>query len=241
MPGVSDEDLLDWVNKVYYVAGALAAFFTVVTIVSGYMQFKLNERISERKDRALAKYQSDASLQIAVANEKAKEAGKSAADAVLRAAQLDKETARLTAENLRLQSQLMWRTLSKSQASAILAAAMPFKGQHLQIVSVMGDADGKQFGQQIAQVLRDAGWQCGDSDVYQAMFKQIPTGVSVHLNPIHTGAGETPPAVLQLVALLSNVHVISRMQAVRNDEVPPKAIRILVGVKEPFQSGLTGR
>ena len=56
------------------------------------------------------------------------------------------ETARLTAENLRLQSQLMWRTLSHREASTIRAAVAPFQGQQVQIVSVMGDADGSNTG-----------------------------------------------------------------------------------------------
>ena len=215
MPGMSDEGLLDWVNRIYYVAGAIAAFFTVVTIVSGYMQFKLNERISE-KIGSLAQYQSDAGVQIAVANEKAKEAGRNAADAALRAAQLDRETARLTAENLRLQSQLMWRTLSHREASTIRAAVAPFQGQQVQIVSVMGDADGKQYGQQFAQIFRDAGWQCSDSDVMQAAFKQAPIGVSVNLNPSDIDPNAEMPAAVSLVTALADSHIIQGMQVVRN-------------------------
>lgn len=241
MPGMSDEGLLDWVNRIYYVAGAFAAFFTVVTIVSGYMQFKLNERISENKDRALAQYQSDASVQIAVANERAKEAGKNAADAALRAAQLDKETARLTAENLRLQSQLMWRTLSEREASAIRAAAAPFQRQHVQIVSVMGDADGKQYGQQFVKIFRDAGWQCSDSDVLQAAFRQAPIGVSVNLNPADISPDAEMPAAVALVTAFASSHIIQGMQVVRNPEVPPNAIRIIVGAKEPFRAAAAGR
>ncbi len=241
MPGMSDEGLLDWVNRIYYVAGAFAAFFTVVTIVSGYMQFKLNERISEKKDRALAQYQSDAGVQIAVANEKAREAGKNAADAALRAAQLDRETARLTAENLRLQSQLMWRALSHRQTSTIRAAVAPFQGQHVQIVSVMGDADGKQYGQQFAQIFRDAGWQCSDSDVLQAAFKQAPIGVSVNLNPSDIDPNAEMPAAVSLVTALAGSQIIQGMQVVRNPEVPPKVIRIIVGVKEPFRAASAGR
>ena len=214
MPGMSDEGLLDWVNRIYYVAGAIAAFFTVVTIVSGYMQFKLNERISEKDRRLRSTSPMPVCKSLLRMRRQRRRAGM--LQTLHCAPRSSTETARLTAENLRLQSQLMWRTLSHREASTIRAAVAPFQGQQVQIVSVMGDADGKQYGQQFAQIFRDAGWQCSDSDVMQAAFKQAPIGVSVNLNPSDIDPNAEMPAAVSLVTALADSHIIQGMRVVRN-------------------------
>lgn len=53
---VTLEGRLGWADRAYFIAAAIAALATVMTVVVGFAQHSLSARISENEDRAFAEF-----------------------------------------------------------------------------------------------------------------------------------------------------------------------------------------
>jgi hypothetical protein len=112
------EGWLNWADRTYYVAAAIAAIFTVVTVVVGFAQHSLNARISENRDRTFAEFRLASETRV-------KELEAQAADARERAAIIEE---RLLNER-RLTARERWRL--ERVERAVLPRAMYVNWQAL--------------------------------------------------------------------------------------------------------------
>ena len=169
---MSLEGWLVWVNRVYFAAGGVAALATAATVVAGLAQSRLNDKISERKDRELAEFRlaSEATVaelqkQTAQANQKAEE------DRLAR---------------MKIEQRLAPRSLDEKQKDAIRTMVAPFSGTSLDVIAC---GDTREIGNLIASitgVLQAAGWKVR---VWAAMGG---AGLSVAGVPIQTQVGSDP-------------------------------------------------
>jgi hypothetical protein len=235
MAGLNDEAWLRLVSTTYFWAVSIAALATAVSIVAGIAQYRLGNSISAGKDRALAQYQSEAGVKIAAANEKAKEADGKAAEANVQAAKLNNETALLRADNLRLQTQLAWRILNRRQQADILNALGRFSGRRVSVLSVFGDAEGKTYASQFAELFRSAGWDITPHDIYQAGFAgPPPVAVTVGVNPADDNDPNVISSAKALVDVLFELKIVDQRAAHHRDDVPRGRVLLIVGVKPPL-------
>jgi hypothetical protein len=100
---------------------------------------------------------------------------------------LNSDTEKLRHENLKLEAQLAWRTLTKRQRDGLTASMKPFKAQNVDVVSYLGDAEAEELADQIVKCLKVAGIEAGS-------FKVMELAKLMHGARIET-AGPTPVLV----------------------------------------------
>jgi len=121
------------------------------------------------------------------------------------------------------------RGLTETQKKAIIGVLAPFRGQKFSVVSIAGDPEGKNIGEQIVSVLRAAGWQLPEGGVAEATYNKEPVGVSLMVN-----AGQImTPSVLRPVAMLvkafADAGLMQRDGALADPNIPRDHIEVRVG------------
>jgi hypothetical protein len=186
MFGMSDDEWFRFVSISYFIAASAAAICTVVSIVFGVAQYRISNKISDDKDRALAEYKVQAETKLAAVNHET--------------AVLNKHTAQMEADNLRLKQELAWRELSKQQIEAMVAALKASPPIKVALVSILGDAEGDNYLNQLQDVFRQANLDI-DNFTFQSVFTPtVPVGLAVFINPADRG----DQAVLQEATILGN-------------------------------------
>ena len=156
-------DLQSWEQWMLAALGvaALAAVSVVVTTAAVVV---LTRSAAERAKQELDAYKSTAEAQVAEAKREGMAAGQKAGNAILRAAELEKEASALEADNLSLQTALRPRRLSfigwtndPNKVSAIYEPLKKFKGT-IAFIQVVPDFEARLFAQDISQVLTSAEW-----------------------------------------------------------------------------------
>jgi hypothetical protein len=94
------------------------------------------------------------------------------------------EIATLENETQKLRTQLAWRTLTKEQRDALATRMKPFKGQRIDAVSYLGDAEAEELADQIVGCLKSAGLDAES-------FKVMELSKLMHGARVET-AGPTP-------------------------------------------------
>jgi len=121
------------------------------------------------------------------------------------------------------------RGLTEAQKKAIIAILAQFRGQKFSVICIAGDAESKSIGDQIASVLRAAGWQLPEGGIAEATYNKEPVGLSLMVN-----AGQImTPSVLRPVAMLvkafADAGLMQRDGALADPNIPRDQIEVRVG------------
>ena len=154
MLGVS---LHTWENVMLLSLGA-AALAAVLVIVSTYAVVQL-----QRREAADAKYDLDAYKltvegKVAEAKTEGIKAGESAGNALLRAAELEKQAQELKAANLALEAKIQPRRISGEKSNEMAAVLSRLPGVPIAIISRLFDTEGKDFADDLESVFKKAKW-----------------------------------------------------------------------------------
>jgi len=138
-----DADFGLWLSNTLRIVGLFAAFAgAALSLTSGIAQNYFQKIVTARKDAALVEYQTEATKQIAAANDRAAAANKQA------------EQAKLAQEELK--ATLAWRRVSKAQHEKIVNRLLGRKFV-VKIVYPPTDPEAATFANDVGKTLRDAG------------------------------------------------------------------------------------
>lgn len=145
------------------------------------------------------------------------------------AAAPDPEPVARSAEQVARLQERSPRGLGDAQKKAIVGILSQFRGQKFSVVCIAGDAEGKNIGQEIVNVLRAAGWDFPEGGVAEATYAKEPIGLSLMVN-----AGQImTPSVLKPVAMLvkafADAGLMQRNGALADPNIPRDRIEVRVG------------
>ena len=148
---------LDSWNNVIVGFLALGAFSAVIVGIATYVAFQLQKQETKDVNEALERYKIGVAAQVADAKKEGIEAGKTAGDALVRAAALEKEAAEARLATEKLKAQLSWRTLSK-ETGEILEAELRKHAGKVNLRYTDGDPEALFLAIQLSQALGKAQW-----------------------------------------------------------------------------------
>ena len=179
---------LDNANKVYLACGAFALLFTTLTLGASFFIYRFSneksateQRISDEKDRGLETYKATVASQVADARREGIEAGKAAGNAILRAAQLEKEAANARLETEKIKQAVAWRSIPSEAASSLESALAASPGA-VNIRYTEGDPEALVLAIQFARIFERAHWEVALGAL--KMIGAIFTGIDI---PPHVG------------------------------------------------------
>jgi len=148
-------------------------------------------------------------------------------------AELQKQLAEADKKAATALQQQASRNLTDTQKQTLINALTPFRGQKVDVVSLIGDADGLQFAQEFVGVFQAAGWDV--TSVTEAIFSPpSPIGIEVTLNQAEAEAGRIPQAAEALVLALIDINLADRRRLFVNPSTPADRITFRVGTKPPI-------
>lgn len=149
---------LDGWNSVQIGFLAIAAAAAIAVGVSQFVIIKLQKAAALEAEIEFNKYKLGVDAKVAEAKTQGIAAGKTAGDALLRAATLEKEAANARLETEKLKAVVAWRTLSETQATN-LGNVLSAKPGAVNLRWTDGDPEALFFAIQISQILQRAGWK----------------------------------------------------------------------------------
>lgn len=147
----------DW-NNIMVLALGFAALAAVIVGLSTFVIIKLQKAAAVASETAFNEYKLGAAAQVAEAESKGMEAGKTAGNALVRAAELEKEAASARLETEKLKQVVAWRTLSPSEAVALENGLATHPGS-VNLRYTDGDPEALFLAIQISQILDKAKWR----------------------------------------------------------------------------------
>jgi hypothetical protein len=121
------------------------------------------------------------------------------------------------------------RSLTEAQKKAVVALLAPFKGQKFSVVCIGGDAEGRNFAEQVMNVLRGAGWETPEGGVGEATYNKEPLGLSLMVNAGQIMTPSVLRPVAMLVKALADAGLMARNGALADPNIPRDRIEIRVG------------
>lgn len=189
-----------------------------LTVLTGAGALITGKIIGDRQDEKIAELNTQASeakrdaekfkLDIASANE--------------RAANAERETARLNAR-------LADRTLSDSQLSSLIENLKPFAGQAFQVVPYWGDKESTGIADRITGGLTKAGWVFVKLETY-TMLPGGLVGVDVYVHP--ESDQRIQQAAAALVRTLNEHGIVAELRHKNDPGHPDDKIMLSVGAKK---------
>ncbi|WP_124485554.1 MULTISPECIES: hypothetical protein [unclassified Burkholderia] len=240
MQGLGDEGWFRIVSVVYFIAVTIAAIATGISIAAGIAQYKIGNRISDKKDREFSEYKAQEEVKVANANERASTANKQAAEASKRVAEanekialLNNQTEQLSAENLHLKLQLSWREIDGKQQRELIDVLRKFPGTRVSMQYSMNDAESENYVSQFSKIFKDAGWVVVDS--YQVVFRERPPfGIVVAISSSDIANSKMRGPADALLDYLYREKLSLSWRGEKSDKIPPGEVRVIVGVKRPL-------
>lgn len=146
-----------WNNLVvvFLGIGAIAAIFVGI---STYAVVRLQKAEAKDTNDAFELYKLGVATQVADAKREGIEAGKSAGNALVRAAELEKEAANARLETEKIKKVVAWRVISPED-SLKLEQALSTKPGSVNLRYTDGDPESLFLAIQISQILTKAKWQ----------------------------------------------------------------------------------
>ena len=124
------------------------------------------------------------------------------------------------------------------QKRELIATLLPFAGQKVTIMSVMGDAEGDRFKQDFLEVLRATKWSFNEAtDVSQGVMMPTPQGVQVTINQTDAQPERVLKSAVQFMLLLHKIGITNSDTIFVNNDVPSGQVRLIVGTKPPYAQG----
>ena len=154
----------------------LGAFSAVIVGVATYVAFQLQKQETNEANAALERYKIGVAAQVADARKEGIEAGKTAGDALLRSAALEKEAAEARLATEKLKSQLSWRTLSPEIIAKLETELSKHPGR-VNLRYTDGDPESLFLAIQFSQVLGKAQWAIAPGSIKFA--NAISFGISL--------------------------------------------------------------
>jgi hypothetical protein len=210
------------------IAAALVATAIGVTTAGSIISHKRETAAAQRE---LASYKLTVDERVAEAKKEGIDAGKTAGDALLRAAALEKEAEELKAKNLELEAKVKARRLSGDDSVKLTAALSKLPHLPIGIVSRLLDPEGADFADDISGAFSNAQWQ----SVRQKDWTMSNKGVA-----IATFEGTSLPEDLKTALLdaLGTANIKATITTIRPAEqnttsahFQPNALYLLVGAK----------
>jgi hypothetical protein len=149
---------LDAWNNILFLSLAAAGIAAVIVACSTYVIVQLQKREAADAHDAFERYKLSVEGKVAEAKKEGIEAGKSAGDALLRAAALEKQAQELRAANLALQVKVQPRRISGDKSAQMTALLSRFETVPIAIVSRLFDPEGKDFADDLAAAFTKAKW-----------------------------------------------------------------------------------
>ncbi|MCA8430015.1 hypothetical protein [Burkholderia seminalis] len=233
---MNDDTWFRVVSVTYFAAASLS-------ILAGVAQYRVSNRISDKKDAELAQYKVEAEAKIADANKKAALANQEAANAIREAAVANKAAAELNekaivleAENLRVKKQLEWRAIDSEQRQNIIKKFRARPGVEVELGSVMGDAEGLSYASQFADAIISSGWSLPDGGAKQMAFGgSAPVGVQVWANQADEDNPKIRGILDLIVSTLFDGKIIPERRVEGRPDVQQGKVLIMIGVKPPLK------
>jgi hypothetical protein len=149
---------LDAWNNILLLSLAAAAMAAVIVGCSTYVIVQLQKHEATDARDAFERYKLSVEGQVAEAKRQGIEAGKSAGDALLRAAALEKQAQELRAANLALQIKVQPRRISGDKSVQMAALLSRFETVPIAIVSRFFDPEGTDFADDLSAVFTKEKW-----------------------------------------------------------------------------------
>lgn len=207
---------------------ALAAFAVVITTTAVVF---LTRASAEQAKQELDAYKLTVEGQVADAKTEGIEAGKTAGNALLRAAALEREAQQLKAANLALEIQIQPRRLTGEISTKLSDALSKMAPLPIGIVSRLFDPEGADFADDLANSFAAAHWQA----VRQKDWTMSTKGVSIASLEGTVIATELTTALL---AALEAANVKATIATIREAErnttsahFQPNELYLLIGAK----------
>ena len=197
---MTSEDWLIWADRVYFGAGAFAAIFTAITVVAGVVQNKLNNQISENKDREFAEFRIRSETRVkevegetALAKSEGQKANERAASLEEKAETLRSSNAQLAIQleqermsRIKLQNALSSRHITPEQAERI---SNTIRGKINQVtLHYTSEAKSLSFAQDIRDTLVKAGVQVNIQ--FSGVMSPTPYGLQMSIPENATSISE---------------------------------------------------
>ena len=151
---MSADDVSWWANWILVGALMVGVAATYAIVVSGNIKEANLKRELKEKDDALETYKLTVDGKVADAKREGIEAGKTAGDALVRAAGLEKEAATARLETEKLKQVVAWRTLSPD-VRAKLDKVLASKPASVNLRYMDGDPEAMYLGVQMTEVLTE--------------------------------------------------------------------------------------
>jgi len=223
-----DGEWWDFWLIVSVIGAAVIATAIGVTTAGSIISHKREAVASEA---ALEKYKLTVEGQVADAKKEGIEAGKTAGDAMLRAAELEKRAAELRAANLALEKEISPRFLTPKQQQSIGEELKPFAGKKVSVVTYTLDAEGAVLAKQIIASVRSSGILVNDRVASTMPLGGFDAGIVI--TGLDTALTSAIGQALQNTGKLYVSAPIAAPVSTPADGIALDA-QILVGVKPPI-------
>ena len=132
-----------------------------------------------------------------------------------------------------LEQQAAPRRLTEGDKQVLTAALLPFRGQPVQITSILGDQESDDYARQLFEVVTSAGWNyIGQSANFQSVIMPAPIGVEVTINEPRARQHIVPRGYNALISALYQLGIVGvKAPTYVNSEVPEGVVVIRVGSK----------
>jgi hypothetical protein len=121
------------------------------------------------------------------------------------------------------------RNLTEGQKKTIIGLLSQFRGQKFSVVCIAGDAEGKNIGEEIVNVLRAAGWDFPEGGLGEATYNKEPIGLSLIVNAGQIMTPSVLRPVAMLVKALADAGLMQRNGALADPNIPRDRIEVRIG------------
>lgn len=149
---------LDSWNNLVVVFLAIGAIAAIIVGISTYAVIRLQKVEAKDADDAFELYKLGVAAQVAEAKREGIEAGKTAGDALVRAAELEKEAANARLETEKIKKTVAWRVVSPEEI-AKLEQILSAKPGAVNLRYTDGDPEALFLAIQLSEILKKAKWQ----------------------------------------------------------------------------------
>jgi hypothetical protein len=220
-------DLHSWEQWMLLSLG-FAALAAVAVVVATTAVVVLQRRETAQATRELEEYKLSVESKVADAKKEGIEAGKTAGNALVRAAELERDAANARLETEKLKVVVAWRTLSESQTAAFKKAAEATPGS-VNLRWQDGDPEAMFLAIQISNILGAAHW-----NVAPGSFKPANSILfGVVLPPVAGVQADTLREALRAAQLAFSSVPISGQGASFNVSTIPDAPFLYIGSRLP--------
>ena len=116
-------------------------------------------------------------------------------------------TARQEVEELRHQQAN--RHLTEDQKTDLIQLLMPFHGERVSVICILGDVEGKALAEDFVGVFAQAGWDYGGgTGVAQANYDTDPVGILVTIHSSEAKTPQEPRSAIIIARALYTAHVV---------------------------------